>query len=369
MEGARVALVHDWLTGMRGGERVLEELCRMFPKADLFTLLHEPGSTTPLLEERTIVASPLNRAWIRQRYRHFLPLFPWAVSQLEARGYDLLISTHHAVAKALPHDLETPHLCYCFTPMRYVWDQADAYLGHGLRRFLSAPLVHYLRRFDQKTSGPEQVTRFVGISRVIVERIRNRYARDAGLVYPPVEVDRFSIGGGSRDFYLLVGGFVPYKREDVAIEAFRGLPQRLVVAGDGPSRRRLEADAPPNVRFLGRVSDAQLAELFSGCRALIYPQEEDFGIIPVEAQASGRPVIAFARGGATETVVAGDDRGSEPTGVFFEQQTPEALREAILAFESDIDHFSPDAIRRHALHFGPDTFRRGFRAELEALQR
>jgi glycosyltransferase involved in cell wall biosynthesis len=363
----RVALVHDWLSGMRGGERVLAELCAMYPEADLFTLLHEPGSTEGGIENRQIFASPLNRPWIRARYRKFLPLFPWAICQLEARGYDLVLSTHHAVAKALPHSPGTPHLCYCFTPMRYVWDQADAYLGRGWKRLVASPLTAYLRRFDRATSGPEQVDRFVGISEVVVERIRNRYGREAGLVYPPVDVERFRPRDEPEDFYLLVGGFVPYKREDIAIDAFRGLDRRLIVAGDGPGRARLAAQAPDNVSFTGRISDAELSELYARCRALIYPQEEDFGIVPLEAQASGRPVIAFGRGGATETVRPLANGEGEPTGVWFDTQSGDALRFAVQRFERDAHHFSPAAIRRHAESFAPERFREGLQREVAEL--
>lgn len=363
----KVALVHDWLTGMRGGERVLEQLCVLFPDADLYTLFHEPGSTSPRIETRRVFSSPLDRPALRSHYRRYLPLFPWAIRRLRAEDYDLIVSTHHAVAKAIPHPPEIPHLCYCFTPMRYIWDQADAYLGRGWKRAVATPLVAYLRHFDRRTSRRNQVTRFVGISRVVNERIRRHYDRDAGLVYPPVSCERFE-PGEPEDFYLLVGGFVPYKREDVAVEAFRDGDRRLLVAGDGPTRREVMARAPQNVEWIGRVSDEELAGLYRRCRALIYPQEEDFGIVPLEAQASGRPVIAFGRGGATETVVPlGNPENSSPTGVWFPEQTSASLREALSAFEANADDFSASAIRRHAETFDAAVFRREMLAEVTAL--
>jgi glycosyltransferase involved in cell wall biosynthesis len=362
----RVALVHDWLTGYRGGEKCLQELALLYPDADLYTLVHVPGSTSPEIEARRIQASPLNRLpGIGRHYRKLLPLFPWAIGRLRLEGYDRIVSLSHAVAKAVPHAPEIPHVSYCFTPMRYVWDQADAYLGSGLKRALSWPLAEGLRRFDRRTSSPQQVTRFVGISETVVERIARRYGREADLVYPPVDVDAIRPGTAPpEDWYLLVGGFVPYKREELAIEAFRGSRRELRVVGDGPTRAALEANAPTNVRFLGRVDDAALHDLYRRCRALVYPQEEDFGIIAVEAQAAGRPVIAFGRGGASETV---RPLGStaEPTGVWFETPDADALAGALERFEAEEAHFDPTAIRRQAERFSRPRFREEIRQIVE----
>jgi glycosyltransferase involved in cell wall biosynthesis len=250
------------------------------------------------------------------------------------------------------------------TPMRYVWDQADAYLGRGLRRAAALPLAAYLRRWDQRTASPARVTRFVAISRTVAQRIRRHYGREASVLYPPVDVERIHCAGAPpEDFYLLVGGFVPYKREALAIEAFRRLDRRLVVVGDGPERRRLERSAPDNVRFVGRVSDAVLADHYRRCRALIYPQEEDFGIVAVEAQAAGRPVIAFGSGGAAETVVPLHEPGAAaPTGVWFDAATPEALVAAVHTFERSAERFDAAAIRAHAEAFGAKRFAREFEA-------
>jgi glycosyltransferase involved in cell wall biosynthesis len=352
---------------MRGGERVLEELARLYPSADLYTLVHVPGSTSPTIENLRIYPSPLSRIpGVQRHYRKLLPLYPWAIGQFRLEGYDLVISTHHAVAKSIPLASGTPHLSYCFTPMRYIWDQADAYLGTGTRRLLATPLVNFLQRFDVRTSGPENVTRYVAASHAVADRIRRHYSREAEVVWPPVRLDSIVPDHcPPDDFYLMVGGFVPYKAENIAIEAFRGLDRRLVVAGDGPSRARLQENAPPNVEFRGRVEDSELANLYARCRALIHPQHEDFGICAVEAQAAGRPVIAYAQGGARETIVplGGPDQ-THPTGVWFEAQTSHALRQALARFELSEASFRPAAIRAWAEHFSPEAFAHGLQKQI-----
>jgi glycosyltransferase involved in cell wall biosynthesis len=365
----RVAFVHDWLTGMRGGERVLDELAALFPDADLYTLFHIPGATSDRLDQMRIHASPLSRLpGTGRHYRKLLPLFPWAIERFYLEGYDLVLSSSHAVAKGVRLAPGSAHLCYCYTPMRYVWDQADAYLGRGLRRLLAAPLVSYLRRFDLRTSRPDRVTRFAASSRVVAERIRRRYGRQSTVVYPPVAVDRIRPNGRApEDFFLMVGGFVPYKREEVAIEAFRALGRRLLVVGDGPGRARLVARAPANVEFVGRVPDAVLADLYARCRALVFTAEEDFGIVPVEAQAAGRPVIAYGRGGACESVLARDGAAAKAaTGIWFEPQAPEGLAAAVRRFEKLESEFDPVAIRANAERFGPARFRDQIRGEIDA---
>lgn len=358
----RVALVHDWLTGMRGGERCLERIAGLYPDADVFTLVHVRGATSPAIERHEIRASGLSRLpGAARHYRKLLPLFPAAIERFDLRAYDLVVSTSHAVAKGVRTEPDQPHLSYCLTPMRYVWDQADAYLGRGLRRALAAPLVARLRRFDVATSTPARVTRFVAISTCVAERIATHYGRSARVVFPPVEVGRFAMGPAEReDFDLLVGGFVPYKREALAVEAYRGTARRLVVAGDGPLRDRVAARAPRNVQFVGRVADAALAELMRRARCLVYPQLEDFGIAAVEAQASGTPVVAFRAGGALDTVIEGE------TGVFFDAPTPASLRDALERLDRlrDRGGLAPGAIRAHALAFGPERFERELRAEI-----
>jgi glycosyltransferase involved in cell wall biosynthesis len=371
MRPLRIALVHDWLTGYRGGERVLRHLAMRFPDADLFTLIHEPGSVPPEIEKRSVITSPLDRLPGRARhYRKLLPLFPWAIRRLDLRGYDLILSTSHAVAKSVRVPPGVPHLDYCFTPMRYVWDQADSYLGTGLGRALATPLVAGLRRFDVATSGPDSVTRFMATSTEVAHRIRRHYERPARVLPPPVDTAWIQVASEAPDdAYLLVGGFVPYKREALAIEAFRGLDRKLWVAGDGPGRPALEREAPPNVEFLGRLEEVELAERYRRCRALIYPQREDFGLVAVEAQAAGRPVIAFGAGGVVDTVrplrpegAVADD--ADATGLFFDEPTPSALRAAIERFEKNEAAFEPQRLRRWTERFSPARFDQGLDQEI-----
>jgi len=373
----KIALVHDWLTGYRGGERVLDHLARRYPCADVYTLLYEPGTTTSAIDALSVQASPLNAIpGARRHYRKLLPLFPWAIRSFNLRGYDLVISTSHAVAKGVRIEKGTRHLCYCFTPMRYIWDHADSYLGHGVKRWAAAPLVNYLRRFDRATSSTSHVTRFVAISNDVSDRIRRHYGRDSTVVAPPVDVSWIEPSTEvTEDFYLLVTGFVPYKRDDLVIDTFRGLRKRLVVVGEGPGRAALQRKAPPNIEFTGRVDAARLASLYRRTRALIYPQREDFGLVAVEAQAAGRPVIAYRAGGALDSIrpLAEGRRdsptaplhGKSPTGIFFYELTPECLSLAIERFEKTEAHFVPAESRRWAEQFSPANFDDAFDREIE----
>jgi glycosyltransferase involved in cell wall biosynthesis len=274
------------------------------------------------------------------------------------------------MAKAARIAPGTPHLCYCLTPMRYAWDAADVYLGRGLRRTLAAPLLAGLRRFDRASATPARVTRLVAISEYVRERTRRHWGRDAGIVYPPVDVDTFRPDGRPPDdFYLLVGAFVPYKRADLAIETFASLGRRLVVVGDGPLRTALQRRVFPGVELLGRVSESELAKLYARCRALVYPQEEDFGIAALEAQAAGRPVIAFGRGGAVETVrplTGPPNTASGATGVFFDAQSQDALIDAVRRFEEAEPCFDAKLIRDHAERFSAARFRDEFMREVRA---
>lgn len=374
----RVALVHDWITGLRGGERVLDEMLRIYPEADLYTLFYEPGTTTERIDARPVTTSPLDRSrWLRAHRQLALPLFPWAIRQLRAAPYDLVVSIHHAVAKAIPLGPGTPHLCYCLTPMRYVWDQTEAYQGRGLARVAGYPLSAYLRRFDRRSAGDDQVTRFVAISRCVAERVERHYGRRASILHPPVDVERFAAApgaGGRRPEapYLLVTSFAGYKRADLAIDAMAALGRPLVIVGDGPGRRRAERrarEAGPGahrIRFLGRVAEDELPGLYANCRALLQPQEEDFGIAALEVQAAGRPVIALDRGGATETVRPASAQQSG-TGVWFSEQRAEALAEATLRFEAIEDQFDPETLRDHARRFDAPRFRDEMRWEIDQL--
>ena len=360
----KVALVHDWLTGMRGGEKVLEVLCERYPDAELFTLLHVRGSVSPAIERLTIHTSALQRLpGIRHYYRECLPLFPKLIEQFDLARFDLVLSTSHCVAKSARAAPNAVHICYCLTPMRYAWDQFDAYFGPDrMGRPASAAmrvLMNRLARWDQKTAV--RANRYVAISHYVAGRIRRYYNREATVVYPPVDTDFFHPDSAVPGRYaLVVSALVPYKRLDLAIDACRiaGVPLKIV--GEGPDRGRLERRARDNkheVEFLGRRSNDEVRELYRRAAVVMLPGEEDFGIVPLEAQACGRPVVAYARGGALETVVA------EETGLLVEEAAPAAFADAV---RRAIDRrFDSTAIRRHAERFG----RARFAAEMDAIVR
>ena len=343
---------------MRGGERCLEVLCELFPDAPLFTLLHVPGSVTAPIEQRRIVTSFVQRLpRASARYRDYLPAFPLAISRFDLSSYDLIISMSHCVAKGVCVPPGALHLCYCFSPMRYLWDLSSDYFGpgHGLAaRVLGPPVAAALRCWDRRTAG---VHRFVAISRHIADRIRRAYDRPADVIYPPVDVQRFEIGDTTDDYYLVVSALVPYKRIDLAVGAANRLNRRLVVVGTGPEEARLRALAGPTVSFVGWRSDSEIARLYARCRALIFPAVEDFGITPLEAAAAGRPTIALARGGALETMVGLDAAEASPTAVFFPEQSVDALVAAIARFEGAADRFDGKALRARAGSFDRPVFK------------
>lgn len=351
----RIAIVHEWFTGMRGGEKCVEALCELFPQATLYTLVHVHGSVSETIEQMPIHTSFIQRVpFARTRYRHYLPLFPLAVERFDLRGYDIVISSHHAVAKGVKTDPTTLHICYCHTPMRYIWHLYDDYFGAGkastFTRTAMRLCVGYLRRWDVRTArNPHH---FIANSQNVRRRILELYQRDAAVIYPPVDTARFRPAAAGDQYFLIVSALVPYKRIDLAIEAFNHSGEQLLIIGDGPERERLRSLAAPNISFLGWQPDDALVEYYANCKALIFPGEEDFGIVPVEAMASGKPVIAYAKGGALETVI---DTPTLKTGVLFAQQTKEALHEAIERFKQT--SFSPDLLRRHALQFDRSVYK------------
>jgi glycosyltransferase involved in cell wall biosynthesis len=356
-----VTLCHDWLTGMRGGERCLELLCEGFPQAPLYTLLCNPAAISDTLRRHPIHTSWVQRLpAIERHYRHLLPLFPSAIGRFRPAPADLLISTSHCVAKGIRPAAGTPHLCYCFTPMRYAWLFHDEYLGgHPLKKLLARPLLAWLRHWDRATAP--RVTRFVAISRHVQDRIRRFYGRESDVVYPPVDTDRWTPDGAPpADFDLIASALVPYKKLDLAIEVYTRSGRALKVVGTGTEMARLKAMAGSTIEFLGWQPDAALLELYRRCRMLIFPGEEDFGIVPLEAQACGRPVVAFGRGGALETVKDG------VSGVFFGEQTPAALRDAIGRCAAT--RWDAAAIRAHAETFGVPVFIAGLDKSIRAVR-
>lgn len=329
----KVALVHDWLVSMRGGEQVLEALCRLFPGAPVYTLVHNPGSVSPEIEKHPIRSSFINRLPAKaRRYPYYLPLFPSAIEALDVRGYDLIISSSHCVAKGIRPPADSVHISYVHTPMRYVWDLYEAYWGPDVAGFwvrrLMPFLATYLRQWDVASSN--RVDCFVANSHHVARRIWRCYRREARVVYPPVNTTLFRPGRAEGSYFLVVSALVPYKRVDLAIEAFNRRSEPLWVVGDGPELNRLKRMARGNIRFLPWQQPNELVGLYQNCRALIFPGEEDFGMVPVEAMGCGKPVVAFARGGALETVIGyNGSNESRCTGVFFSLQTPESLSRAV----------------------------------------
>ncbi len=345
---ARVAFCHDWLTGMRGGERCLEVLCEGFPEAPIYTLFAEPTTLSPLIRRHSIIPSWMQRIpRIHVYYRHLLPLFPLAVRSLKVPPVDLIISLSHCVAKGVTVPPRARHLCYCFTPMRYAWLFFHEYFGQNPIRFLARPLLAWLRRWDRRTCC--SVHQFVAISRHVQQRIRTFWGRESEVVYPPVDTEWFTpVAGWPCEFDLIVSALVPYKRIDLAVRAYNVLEYPLKIVGTGTEERRLRALAGPHIEFLGWQSDEAVRDLYRNCRFLIFPGEEDFGIVPLEAMACGRPVVAFRRGGVTESVV------ENVSGVFFDDPAPVSLIQAVQRAASMC--WDRDAIRSQAETFHIPTF-------------
>ncbi len=349
-EGRRVVLGHDWLTGMRGGERVLDIFCRTFPDASLATLLANPSSVSPAIREREIITSFMQRIpGVTRHYRRMLPLMGMAATSLRIPRGDLLLATSSCVAHAFQPPQGMKMLCYCFTPMRYAWLFPREYLG-PVKAALAAPYFAHLRRWDRRHA--QHVDRFVAISRHVQDRIRAFYGRESDVVYPPVDTERYTPApdGGEADggYDLIVSALVPYKRIDLAVEAYGRLGHPLKIVGAGSGAAKIARGAAANVEFLGWRSDDEILALYRNCRFLVFPGEEDYGLVPLEAMACGKPVIAFGRGGATETVEDG------LSGLFFAEQTADALRDAVGKAEKI--RWDRTAIRSRALAFGIPQF-------------
>ncbi len=361
----KVAIVHYWLVHMRGGEKVLEALCRMYPEADIYTTVCAHKNLPSSLKKHTIYTSFIQKLPMAERhYQKYLPLMPLALEQFDLSAYDLVISSESGPAKGVITRAETTHVCYCHSPMRYLWDFYPQYLkaASPIMRLPMRLLFSHLRQWDVLSA--HRVDHFVANARTVARRIHKHWRRDAAVVHPPVPTDHLYIAKQPREeFYLCAGQLVNYKRVDLAIEACNRMKRKLVIVGNGEERKKLEAMAGPTIEFLGRQSDAELAKLYASCAALLFPGEEDFGLVPVEAMATGAPVLAYGRGGATETVIQGQ------TGLFFHEQHVDALCACIEEFEKAKQHFAPLLIRNHALNYDEERFAKEMFAQIKYAQK
>jgi glycosyltransferase involved in cell wall biosynthesis len=358
----RVAIVHEWLVTYGGSERVVEEILECFPEADVFSLI-DFIKERDFLKGKTVKTSFVQKLpFAKRKYRAYLPLFPLAVEQFNLSGYDLIISSSHAVAKGVLVGPDQLHVSYVHSPIRYAWDLQHQYLNEakltsGLRSLFARVALHYLRTWDVRTANG--VDAFVVNSEFIGRRVNRVYRRESTVVYPPVDTDEFQPCAQKESFYVTVSRMVPYKKIDLIVEAFSGMPERkLIVIGDGPDMEKVRAKAGANVTIMGHQTFAVLRDYLQRARAFVFAAEEDFGISIVEAQACGTPVIAFGKGGACETVV--DDTQARPTGVFFDEQTVESLQAAVMRFEAGAHKFKAENCRTNAERFSKAAFRSGF---------
>jgi glycosyltransferase involved in cell wall biosynthesis len=358
----KVAIIHYWLVGMRGGEKVIEALCEMYPQADIFTHVYVPQAVSETIRRHRIIPTFINSLPRAARmYKTYLPLMPLALEQLDLRGYDLIISSESGPAKGIVPPSDAVHVCYCHTPMRYVWNMYHEYRdGAGLAaRLMMPPLTHYLRMWDVTSAA--RVDSFVANSATVARRIHRYYGAQSVVIYPPVDTDAFSIAAPSEqeEYYLMAGELVSYKRPDLAVRAFNEMNLKLVVIGGGDMLDEIRRLAGPTVTVLGPQPFDILKQHYARCRALVFPGEEDFGMVPVEAMASGRPVVAFGKGGATETVAQG------VSGVFFAEQTVEAISSAVKSLAAMA--IDPARIAAHARQFGRERFFRKMSSHIDGL--
>ena len=363
----RIAVVHDWLVGRRGGEKVLEEILHALEQKflegeiEIFTLVYKRGSQREIIEKYKINISFIQKLpFGLKKYRNYLPFFPAAIESFDLKGFDLIISSSHAVAKGVIPPPGVFHLSYCHTPMRYIWDHYSTYFGNkkGLKKIFYSTISSYLRLWDQTSS--ERVDYFIANSENVKNRIKRYYNRDSEVIYPPVDTAFFKCENTVKeDYFLVVSAMVPYKNIDLVIKTFNYLKLPLKIVGTGPEERKLKRMAKNNIDFLGYVEDRELKELYCKSRALVFPTEEDFGIVPVEAQSCGIPVIAFRKGGALETII------EDETGIFFEELTVESLSDAIDKFLNK--RFNNVLIRENALKFSSENFKKRFSQTLDKI--
>ncbi len=359
----KVALVHDWLNGMRGGEKVLQAIASIFPRSKIYTLFYDPETIAADIRKHEIRTSFIQNLPMRKKhYRHYLPFFPKAIERFNFEDTDLVISSSHCVAKGAVTGENTLHICYCFSPMRYVWDRFDDYFRKDRINPIKYRFISYmakrLRTWDRNSS--HRVDLFIADSNFVRKRIKEYYQRPSKVIFPPVDTDFYTPGpSGRRGYFLLAGAMVPYKKGDIVIEAFKGLEEKLIVTGDGPELIRLANMASKNVEFTGWIDRETLRDYYRGCRALIFPGVEDFGIIPVEAQSCGKPVIAYAEGGIKDTVIGPfvdeiDRFDGFKSGLFFRNQSAEDVTKALRVF-SNLS-FDSEEIRKHATRFSKENF-------------
>ena len=370
-EQFKMALICDWLTAMRGGERCLEAICEIYPHADIFTLVHFRGSVSETIETRKIKTSYIQcLPGSIKNFRIYLPLFPCAIQKFDLTGYDCVLSFSHCVAKGVKVPQGLSHICYCHTPMRYAWHMRNVYLDslRQPKKLLTDYVLNYLKNWDAKASY--RVTHFIANSKNTQNHIREAYDRDSTVIYPPVECNRFAISDNDEGYYLVLSALVPYKRIDIAIKAFAGIGQKLIIVGNGPELPRLKTMASANISFVDNADDNDVVEYLKKCRALIFPGEEDFGIAPLEAQACGKQVIAFGKGGALETVIGLDHTqptNANATGIFFYEQTPEALRKTISIFEKMRDRFDARKCRDNVLRFDRAIYQQSMQNYIQSV--
>ena len=362
----RVAITHYWFTSYGGGERVVEALAEIFPQADFFALVASDDHDLPALRGRRLTTSFVGRIPGAARWhRHLLPLYPFALEQFDFSDYDLVISSESGPAKGIITSPRSCHICYCHSPMRYIWDMyhESRKSMNPLTRLIFSATAHYMRLWDFNAAS--RVDHFVANSHYIAARIRKCYRRESTVIHPPTDVSSGYISSRIDDYYLVVSRFVPYKRVDLAIAACNRLKRRLRIVGTGPEYKSLRRMAGPSIEFLGKLDERSLRDNYARCRALLFPGEEDFGLVPVEAQSHGRPVIAYGHGGALESVIDETSSGynsSESTGIFFESPTPESLCEAICRFETVEKEFRPEFIRNSVERFSVERFKTEFSA-------
>jgi len=357
----KIAIVHDWFVTYGGAERVISEMLKMYPSADLFALYDFlPDVNRPNIMNKKITTSFLQKfPFARKKYRSYLPLMPLAIEQFDLSGYDLVISSSTAVAKGVITGPDQVHIAYVNSPIRYAWDLSYQYLkesrlDRGLRGMIAKLILHYIRMWDFRTAYG--VDYFIGNSKFITRRINKVYRRESTAIYPPVDTDSFTLETNKDDYYLTVSRMVPYKKMDKIVEAFSEMPdKKLIVVGDGPDFSKIEKKATSNIELVGFLSSDKIKEYMQKARAFVFSAEEDFGIVPVEAQACGTPVIAYGKGGALETVI------ENKTGLFFSAQTKDSIKSAVVEFESKLDQFDPNEIRKNALRFSPERFHTEFK--------